>query len=199
MFKSTKYIVLLIVVACSSGSKERELKNESINAVKLKLLDAKSFELIRYSLDTTFLHQLVNDYIIDDLQWKNDVEHNISELSPRLTKSSRKDGYVYETLVVWKNLVNRIESSIESDKFLIKNVPDTIIGYKCFVRYYSNSQLGLRVINEVRVTLSPTGDVIGLANLEAKQELWEQESELYKGFCERNGYEIVNILDDTKL
>jgi len=156
VLKQIKYMLLLIVVACGSSSKEVDFQELSINAVKNELLDPNSFELIKYSLDTTMVHaeslfllgvdsSLVDTYnSLLDL-YKNDVD--------------KQD---YEEYTLKMNDVNRRMDSCKS----LLNEPDRVSGYRTFVRYYANSKGGLRVINEMKVTLNPEGIVLKTYSLD---------------------------------
>lgn len=144
--KYLRYILSLIVVACSSGSKEIDFQELSINAVKNELLDPNSFELIKYSLDTIYNHEealifLRHDSIMGDWYIKMLVSDDGNEI------------YNY-----YLDGLKRISQRMDSSKSLLDN-PDMISKYRATVLYYSNGKGGLRVINKMGISFNLEGIV----------------------------------------
>jgi len=167
ILKQIKYILLLIVVACSSNL-ESELKNKSINSVKLALLDPNSFELISYSLDTIFVHTKLMEILSIDSSLIDSYKYTLNQLEDQ----KNVEGLLKDTYDEYLVELNRVERQIDSLTSVINNTPETIIKYQSFTRYYSSNRFGLRVINEIRVTFSPTGYVLDVTNLDNNEKVY---------------------------
>jgi hypothetical protein len=139
MNRILKYVVILIVVSCSSNSKEPidredtkfDYKEESVNYVKKYILDPNSFELINFELDTVRLSYSIRE---DYLRFSDIIDTNYF---PEPELSVKKDS-LYNMLLLLDEL--------NSNPTL-----DTAIGLQGNVRYYSINKSGQRVINTMGV------------------------------------------------
>lgn len=160
MFKYTKYLLVIILVACSSGSKEIDFQESAINAVKNELLNPDSFELIKYSLDTIFLrNNILLKIKMDSFEIKS------AEVGLETWKESYSDAgkdYYNKYLVQLEDAENRIDSNLS----LINSVPDSIFEYRGNIRYYANRKGGMRVINEMFIYFDYKGIVVNTINLD---------------------------------
>ena len=151
---------MLVVFACSSSSKEIDFQELAINAVKNELLDPNSFELIKYSLDTNYLHEEMMRLISND-----SMEIRSAKGGLDIWESSKndfgKDNYD-EYLVQLKEAELRIDSNFS----VINNTTDSIVGYRSFIRYYANSKGGMRVINQMGVAFDYKGLVVNTISLD---------------------------------
>jgi hypothetical protein len=149
LFKYTKYLLILIIVACGSSSKEVDFQELSINAVKNELLDPNSFELIKYSLDTIYNHEEALILLRLDSS-KVDIYNNLLYLSVELDEKEKYNEYL--------DALNDTQRRIDSSKSLLDN-PDMISKYRATVLYYSNGKGGMRVINKMGITFNLEGIV----------------------------------------
>jgi len=160
LFKYIKYILILIIVACGSSSKEVDFQELSINAVKNELLDPNSFELIKYSLDTTFLHEELLRKIGNDSLEMRSAQGGL-EIWEDMKNDYGKDNYE-EYLVKLKDAEKRIDSNLS----LLNSVPDSIFEFRGYIRYYANSKGGMRVINQMGIYFDSKGLVINTISLD---------------------------------
>ena len=156
LFKYTKYLLILIIVACGSNSKEVDFQDLSINAVKNELLDPKSFELIEYSMDTIFLHEGARFNISND---------SLSLYYQEGTLAMMTGGETYVERGIREDIA-KYKRSIDSNQSLINNSPDTIVKYLSRVRYYTNSKDGMRVINWMGITFNHQGLFVSTLRLD---------------------------------
>ena len=147
MLKYTKYLLLSIVVACSS--KETEYKDLAITHLKTFLLDPKSFELINYQLDTIRLSYQVQEELF---RVRDIIESNIIDTTccdPEIwldSLRSRKDR-VTEMLI----LLDKLDSNPSLN---------TPIGYQSVVRYYYTRANRERVIHTIGINHDMNGNVL---------------------------------------
>ena len=155
ILKQIKYILLLIIVSCSSSSKEIDFQELSISAVKSELLDPNSFELIKYSLDTIFLHEGA----------RRNISNDSMELAYAMDYAMSIGEETYEDRRIKEDII-KYERSIDSNESLIKNAPDTIVKYLGYVRYYANSKDGRRLINSYGITFNHKGLYVSQLSLD---------------------------------
>jgi len=147
----------VMMVACSNTPK---FKSEAISAVRNELLDPNSFELIKYSFDTTTLHELLSFEIeLDSIRIYHD--HQIVAIWED-SKNSYGKSYYQEAVTD----LNKDQRSLDNNIALLKVSPDTIVSFGSTVRYYANSKGGQRVIGEMRVKFDHKGFKTGTTDLD---------------------------------
>jgi len=147
ILKQIKYILLFIVVSCSS--KETEYKDLAITYIKTYLYDPKAFELINYQLDT--------------LRWSDQVlveYDSIDELD--------EEFFDYDTLASLSNYFKVAELSDLLDNLEDNYKLDTMVGYQSVVRYYYTRANRDRVIHTLSVYHDMNGNILRMISLDDK-------------------------------